>query len=215
MAGIDDNNFEEFARSLLEKSKKASRKAVYITIIPIVMGLGWLIYSAYRAQVYTETTEKYHGDSLALHDSLKKLDTISQVLNDSIGKQKNNLDNLKSMNDTLLALAGVNKTTLVQAISQFTDAVVFIQVGSKEGSAKAKTLKGQVQSLGYTAPGIEVMRKPVPENAVYYYHPEDSVAAKAVAAESVKVYSFPFKVKLVENPSLKAPKGQVEVWVKE
>jgi hypothetical protein len=87
-------DFEKFSKDLAESSRKAKKKATLLTVIPLVVGLVWLIFCAYQVSVYNGEVEA----DRKIADSLNKQAT-NQI--QTINANQKNLDSLQKMNASI------------------------------------------------------------------------------------------------------------------
>ena len=86
---------------------------------------------------------------------------------------------------------------------------VFVQVSNKAGSKQVQRCASAMHKLNFNVPGIEVVNKSF-KNSIRYFHPEDKSDAQLIKNICDQLYDVPFSVTQV---SLKAPVGQLELWV--
>jgi hypothetical protein len=209
-------NFEEFSLSLEVKRKQARRKAIIFTFIPIVASIILVGYCTASVNTYQEQVK-------TLSDSAQKL-SLDARLYDSLVKSKE--DRVQQLNLVLTQVidsanlvikrsdvSGAD-SNFVKEIAKLRPAIVFIQVADLHGKRLGKFRK-ELQSLGYIVPEIELMGKDDYPNHIQYYYAEDSIAASHVLEKCHVVFpEKTFTNVLYKGTKYNAPKGQIEVWVK-
>jgi hypothetical protein len=214
-------DFESFSLDLSIKRKRARQKAFLLTFIPFLAGLFWLVYCGFQVGEYEKKVAEFRTEISNQKAELVQIKSLDSILSDSIRIKKEELR--KVVNDVVSKSSISPQDSIMKTISQYTPAIVFIQVANSAQKTKAMDLKKQIQNLGYTVPQIEVMGRSNFTNHIIYYNKEDSVAAYRVFDECNTIYNNMLSYDFVNNgkydimrysgQKYKAEKGQIEVWI--
>jgi hypothetical protein len=142
-------------------------------------------------------------------ETQKQLDTLAnKILIDSndIYKYKALTQKVAKGNESLIP----NKDNSRQVIP-----VVYIQILSETSRQDALNLVSKINSLGYQAPGIERIKKPInqDQNEIRYFRSTDEIYATTVQGilKEMKIESI---LRLLPSYANRVKEGTIEVWLK-
>ena len=125
--------------------------------------------------------------------------------------------------DTSVRTISAANDTAAQAVAEvlapFSSQVVYIQFQGALQREVIDTLRTNLRSAGFTAPGAERMASSF-DSSVRYFHAQDRELADSVtrminrftAARGIDIGALP--VQNLSNRGFRAPRGQIEVWLR-
>lgn len=136
-------------------------------------------------------------------DLIQELDSLIKKSNDSIL--------IRTSKDEILTNNHLAKTIQSEA----SNPTIYIQTDTKEIQHKLEKidLVGVLNTKGYKTYGYDFVNGRA-DNSIRYFHKEDEKIASDIQSFIAKEYGIDLKLVLITRYKGKAPKKQIELWVK-
>jgi hypothetical protein len=198
-----DNAYKSIAETIAGSEHSMRRMSrmyliVFVLLALFSIGFGWM---------WRNTAKRLDENAV----QLKKQSDSLEVLNSFVARQLETYAILQRKYDTALRkIAPQVARSLDSNIRQ--NMVVYVQY-SGESRPVAQSVEQVLEQKGYNLPASEQMTNANFGNSVKYFREEDEAKARQVAATINATQELKARPVKVVRQNLKAPPGQIEVWL--
>ena len=195
---------------------RASRFTGLLSLAGLLLVLGALVLATQRLGNSRSELRQVSQEVSAKHDELQRMQTELRSATDSLVRIREGFATYRAVVREQVPAVDVAAAEVARD-SATTARVVYIQFRGTISRDLVNELRARINGAGYNAPGVERIDRSF-ATAVKYFHPEDEALAAEIARQTREFFAgrrCPLSIspKDASGSGLRAPVGQVEVWI--